>query len=332
MNDIPSARDQGNQEDAQQIALVLVPGFSMVGFTATVEPLYTANRLVGRELFTVTLVTRSGPSAVSGSGFSIPVQANLEDTSNKKFDLVIVCAGFFERKAARSARLLDWLRRHARRGCVIGAISTGAEILANAGLLDGHKCTIHWENENSFMERHPSAILTGAIYEMSRNRITAAGGIAALDMMLCWISQTNDEYLVTAIAEQFVHTPSQFPGQMQRNAEIQLAKRRSPKLAKAIELMKQNVENPLTSNQVARQVGLSRRQLERLFSKHRHKTLHRYYLELRLNHARFLIFHSDLSLMQISIAAGFCSQSHFSRRYKDYFQSTPTHDRKTGVI
>lgn len=319
-------------DETQQIAIVLVPGFSMVGFTATVEPLFTANRLYGRNLYEVTLLSEKGTPALSGSGFSIPVAAGIDQAVPVKFDLVIVCAGFFDRTTARSPKLLDWLRRHARKGSVIGAISTGAEILANAGLLDGHKCTIHWENENSFLETHPSAILTGAIYEMSRNRITAAGGIAALDMMLCWIGQNQDEYFVTAIAEQFVHTPSQFPGQMQRNAEMQLAKRRSPKLARAIELMKHNVENPLTPSEVARHVGLSRRQLERLFSKHRHKTLHRYYLELRLNHARFLIFHSGLSLMQIAIATGFCSQSHFSRRYKDHFHSTPIGDRHSGVV
>ncbi len=315
----------------QTVGLLLVPGFSMVGFSATVEPMHVANRLAGSLLYDRSILSVDGQAAISSSGITVACDYSLAQ-SPKKFDLIIICSGFFDQKTAKSPRLLDWLRKHASLGCTMGAISTGAEILANAGLLEGYRCTIHWENEESFRENHPSVILTGALYELSQKRITAAGGIAALDMMLNWITQTHDEYLVTAIAEQFIHSPSRIPGEMQRKAEIQLAQRRSPKLAQAIELMMTNVESPLTSVQISARVGLSRRQLERLFSEHRHKTLHRYYLELRLNQARYLIFQTAMPLLQISIAVGFSSQSHFSRRYKDYFQSTPSHDRHAGNI
>jgi len=301
----------------------------MVGFSATVEPMNVANRLAAAMLYDWSILSVDGQASNSSSHIPIPVDYSIAQCP-KGYDLIIVCSGFFDRQTAKSPRLLDWLRKHASLGCTIGAISTGAEILANAGLLEGYRCTIHWENEESFRENHPSAIPTGGLYEMSGKRITAAGGIAALDMMLYWIAQTNDEYLVTAIAEQFIHSPSRIPGEVQRKAEIQLAQRRSPKLAKAIELMMSNVESPLTSDQISNRVGLSRRQLERLFAEHRHKTLHRYYLELRLNQSRYLIFQTGMSLLQISIAVGFSSQSHFSRRYKDYFQSTPSHDRNAG--
>jgi len=315
----------------QKVGLLLVPGFSMVGFSATVEPMHVANRLAGSLLYDRSILSVDGQAAKSSSGITVACDYSLAQCP-KRFDLIIVCSGFFDLKTAKSPRLLDWLRKHASLGCTMGAISTGAEILANAGLLEGHRCTIHWENEESFRENHASTILTGSLYEISRQRITAAGGIAALDMMLNWITLTNDEYLVSAIAEQFIHSPSRIPGEMQRKAEIQLAQRRSPKLAKAIELMMANVESPLTSVQISTRVGLSRRQLERLFSEHRHKTLHRYYLELRLNQARYLIFQTGMSLLQISIAVGFSSQSHFSRRYKDYFHATPSHDRNAGSI
>ncbi len=320
-----------SQSEAQKVGLLLVPGFSMIGFSATVEPMHVANRLAGSQLYDISLLSVDGQVPGSSSGFSIPADYSIAERPTG-YDLIIVCAGFFDRKMANSTRLLDWLRKQASRGCTMGAISTGPEILANAGLLDDCRCTIHWENEESFRENHPKAILTGGIYEMSRKRITAAGGIAALDMMLGWIARTNDEYLVTAIAEQFIHSPSRTPGEMQRKAELQLAQRRSPKLAKAIELMMANVENPLSSKQISNHIGLSRRQLERLFTKHRRKTLHRYYLELRLNRARYLVFHTGMSLLQISIAAGFSSQSHFSRRYKDYFASTPSKDRRVGTV
>ena len=303
----------------------------MVGFSATVEPMHVANRLSGSQVYDWSIVTVDGEMPTSSSNIPIPADCSISHCPSG-FDLIIVCAGFFDRKTARSHKLLDWLRKHASLGCTIGAISTGAEILANAGLLDEYRCTIHWENEESFRENHPAAILTGSQYEMNRKRITAAGGIAALDMMLNWIALTNDEYLVTAIAEQFIHSPSRIPGEMQRKAEIKLAQRRSPKLAKAIELMMVNLESPLTSGQISNRIGLSRRQLERLFAEHWHRTLHRYYLELRLNQARYLIYQTSMPLLQISIAVGFSSQSHFSRRYKDYFQSTPSSDRQVGNI
>ncbi len=301
----------------------------MIGFSAIAEPLRVANRLAGSQLYDLSIVTTDGEAPSSSSGFSIPVDFSIGQ-GQARYDLIIVCAGFFDRATAKSQQLLNWLRKHASLGCIMGAISTGAEILANAGLLEGCRCTIHWENEESFRENHPSAILTGGIYEMSQKRITAAGGIAALDMMLSWIALNNDVYLATAIAEQFIHSPSRIPGEMQRKAELQQAQKHSPKLAKAIELMMANVESPLTSAEISDQAGLSRRQLERLFTEHRRKSLHRYYLELRLNQARYLIFQTGMPLLQISIAVGFSSQSHFSRRYKDYFQSTPSQDRHAG--
>ncbi len=260
----------------------------------------------------------------------VPVDSSIAE-AQKRYDLIVICSGFFSRATAKSPRLLDWLRKQASLGSTLGSISTGAEILANAGLLDNYRCTIHWENEQSFRENHPLAILTGGIFELSQKRITAAGGIASLDMMLRWMAKTNDDYLISAIAEQFIHSPSRTPGEMQRKAEIQSAERRSPKLAKAITLMIENMETALTSRQISDLVGLSRRQLERLFMTHRQKTLHRYYLELRLNHARYYIFHTGMPLLQISIASGFSSQSHFSRRYKEFFQTTPTADRRAGV-
>ena len=318
------------QSDPLKIALLLIPGFSMVGFSATVEPLHVANRLSGRQLYEWRMLTVDGQAAASSSGLVVPSMGSIAQ-HGVAYDLIIICAGFFDRAIARSKPLLDWLRRQARLGCTMGAISTGTEILANAGLLDNCRCTIHWENEESFREHHPAALLTGGIYELSNNRITAAGGIAALDMMLNWIAQANDESLATAIAEQFVHEPTTTPGKMQRKAELQSARRCSPKLAQAIELMMTNVECPLSGGQIAKRIGLSRRQLERLFTKHRQKTLHRYYLEIRLNHARHLIVQTGMPLLQISIASGFSSQSHFSTRYKDHFRSTPSNDRHASA-
>jgi transcriptional regulator GlxA family with amidase domain len=317
------------ETESQKVALLLVPGFSLVGLSVTVDPMFVANRLSNRKLYDWSILSIDGRAAKASNGMIMDVDDAISQES-KPFDLIIVCAGFFDKATATNKLLMDWLRKQARMGCTIGAISTGAEIMANAGLLDRQACTIHWENEESFRENHPAAILTGGIYELGEKRITAAGGIAALDMMLSWIARCHDEYLVTAIAEQFIHSRSRTARHHQRDSELRLVRRRSPKLAKAIEVMMANFEKPLSTVQIAEKVGTSARQLERLFTKYRNKTPGFYYQELRLNHARYLVFNSGLSLTEISIASGFSSQSHFSRRYKNFFKSTPSGDRKVG--
>ena len=325
---------QGNMQNktavpTQHVGFYLLPGFAMMGFSAAVEPLRSANRLSGKNLFKWSLISEEGAPVCASNGIEITTHYSITQKSSD-FDLVIICAGFFDHELGNSRVLLDWLRKLASRGCTMGAISTGSEILANAGLLDGTRCTIHWENDESFRENHPSAILTGGIYEIDRNRITAAGGIASLDLMLNWISRTSDEFLASAIAEQFIYDHLRTPGEFQRSVEIRHARRRSPKLANAIEMMMANIEDIKTSSEIATHVGISLRQLERLFIKYRQKTLHRYYLNIRLERARHLIFYSGISLLEVSVATGFSSQSHFSRCYKERFNSSPSKDRNMG--
>ena len=315
----------------QQVGFFLLPGFALMGFSAAIDPLWAANRLSGEKLFNCTLLSETGDPVSSNNG--IPITAhNSIGQCDINFDLVIVCAGFMKPDDKNSKTLQDWLRKLARRGCTIGAISTGPEILASAGLLDEVRCTIHWENDESFRENHPSAILTGGIFEIDRNRITAAGGIASLDLILNWISRSTDETLASAIAEQLIYDHLRNPGDFQPKIEIRQARRRSPKMAKAIEIMLANIEDIKTSAQIAELVGLSLRQLERLFQKYRDTTLHRYYLNIRLQRARHLIYHSGLSLLEISVATGFSSQSHFSRCYGDRYKSKPSTDRQLGEV
>ncbi len=311
-----------------EVGFYLVPGFAMMGFSAAVEPLRSANRLSGKKLYNWSLLTKDGSNIEASIGMSITPDFSIEN-ANRKFDLVIICAGINNLKENKSKIVLDWIRKLARNGCTLGAISTGAEILATAGVLDGYRCTIHWENDESFRENHPDAILTGGIYEIDRNRITAAGGISSLDMMLSWISRTNGEFFSSAIAEQFIHDHLRLPSQSQRNVEIQLVQRRSPRLAKAMQLMMANTEEILSSKDISTQVGISTRQLERLFSKYRQKSLHQYYLETRLEKARHLILHTAMSLLQVSIATGFSSQSHFTRCYKNLYDKTPSSERNS---
>jgi AraC family carnitine catabolism transcriptional activator len=152
----------------------------MVGFSATVEPMHVANRLSGRTLYDWSILSVDGGTQKSSSGMPVPVDDPIA-SAQIKHDLIVICSGFFSRATAKSPRLLDWLRKQASFGCTMGAISTGAEILANAGLLDDYRCTIHWENEQSFRENHPRAILTGGIFEISKS------GLRLLVALRLWI-------------------------------------------------------------------------------------------------------------------------------------------------
>ncbi len=314
------------QDRPLEIGFYLVPGFAMIGFSAAVEPLRAANRLADKTLYNWTIFTRTGASIQSGIGLAIQPDHSITE-NDKKLDLMIICAGINPPGEVNAKPVMDWIRKLSSQGCALGAVSTGAEILANAGVLDNYRCTIHWENEESFRENHPNAVLTGGIYEIDRNRLTAAGGISSLDMMLNWISRTNGEFFASAIAEQFIHDHLRTPTQSQRKAEIQLVQRNSPRLAKAVELMHANTEDILSSQQISNQIGISTRQLERLFAKYRKISLHQYYLKIRLEKARHLIFHTAMSLLQISIATGFSSQSHFTRSYRNLFKKTPSSER-----
>ena len=157
-----------------EIAFYLVPGFSLTGFSAALDPLQTANRLAGKQLYRSSVLTSDGESLKSSCGISVDAEGAPQDT-NTKFDLVIICAGFTSPADLNSRPLHDWIRKLASLGSTLGAISTGSEILAKAGVLDGYRCTIHWENEDSFRETYPKALLTGGIYELDKTTHNCSG-------------------------------------------------------------------------------------------------------------------------------------------------------------
>lgn len=309
-----------------RVGFLLLPGYSLLSLGAAIDPLRVANRLAGRPLFDWVLLSQDGGPVTATNGVRIEANKAISD-DDRTLSLVMVIAGIDVGHVV-SRPLLGWLRRLARFGVPIGSVSTGAEILARAGLLNGYRCTIHWENDLAFREHYPHAELTGGLFEIDRNRLTAAGGTAGIDLMLHWIAAQHGEALSAAVSEQFIHDRIRQPDEGQRKTEDQMIRRRSGKLADAIAIMEGNLEDPLKPAHIARQVGLSLRQLERLFRKHRGQTPHRFYLELRLRRARQLVEQTGHSIHEVSVATGFLSQSHFTRCYRELFGQTPSADRR----
>jgi transcriptional regulator GlxA family with amidase domain len=237
-----------------------------------------------------------------------------------------VCAGLNAHRY-RSAEVEQWLAARADDRTALGSLSTGTYLLARARVLRGYRCTIHWESLAPFREEFPELDVTYALYEIDRDRLTCSGGVAALDMILRLVWDDVGAGLARKVSMQFHHDRIRTPDDSQGLAERIRILRASPKLANAMELMTGNIEKPLPTAEIARRSCLSLRQLERQFLKHRQCTPQRYYLELRLRHARRLLLESRLSVLNVSLATGFASQSHFTKCYREQFGITPNRDR-----
>ncbi len=318
------ADDRHPAEEPQTFGFLLLPEFSMLAFTSAVEPLRSANRLSGRSLYAWRLISRDGGAVASSGGIQV-LAPTAFDRVERLPNLLVVTglnAHLFDDGA-----IMAWLRRLERQGCRLGALTTGSYVLARAGLLDGYRCTIHWENLAGFREAYPALEVTAEVYEIDRNRMTCSGGTAALDLMLSLIARDHGRDLATAVAEQFIHERIRDQREPQRMALRNRLGITQPRLLKAIGLMEENLEEPLPRARLARRAGVSSRQLERLFGKYLQQTPTRYYLELRLTRARSLLGQTAMSVLEVALACGFVSASHFSKSYRDFFDKTPREER-----
>ena len=312
------------RELPQGIGLILIPSFSMIAFTAAVETLRLANRTSDRQLYRWSLFSVDGRPVRASNGIELHPEGDLQEAGG--LDTIIVCSGTevqrFNDKAAFS-----WLRRMARKGADIGALCTGSQILARAGLLNGYRCTIHWENLAGFREDFPDLEVTSELFEIDRNRFTCSGGTAAIDLMLNLIARQHGHELAAGVAEQFMHERIRNHHDRQRMSLPARLGVRHPKLLKVVEMMEDNLEEPLNRSGLAGNAGLSTRQLERLFRKYLKRSPARYYLELRLDKARLLLVQTNMSIIDVALACGFVSASHFSKCYRDFFGRTPRKER-----
>jgi AraC family transcriptional regulator, glycine betaine-responsive activator len=312
------------RELPQPVALVLVPDFTMMAVTSVIEPLRLANRQAERDLYKWSIHSIDAQPIAASNGMLAMAEGGLDDIDSRA--LVIVCGGLdIQRNSDK--RLINWLRKAARRGMELGAVCTGAHVLAEAGVLDGYSCTIHWENLPGFSEEFPEIDVTGSLFEIDRDRFTSAGGTSSLDMMLALVSSQHGPELASKVAELALHSPIRHHHEHQRMSLPARIGARHPKLVGIIEQMENNLEEPLSPSLLARQAGLSTRQLERLFRRYLDRSPKRYYLELRLNKSRSLLLQTDMSVINVALACGFSSPSHFSKCYRAYYGRTPYRER-----
>ncbi len=307
----------------------LVPKFAMLAFTSAVEPLRAANLLSGRELYRWRAVSRDGRPVAASNGLEIVAEASTETAG--RLDDIAVCGGL-DAHLFKDKQVFAWLRRAAREGARIGALSDGAFILARAGLLTGYRCTIHWQCLPGFAETFPDIEVGAELFRVDRGRFTASGGTATLDLMLHVIEIDHGRELAVAVAEQLLHERIREDGHSQRMPLRVRLGLGHPKVLEVIALMEENLEEPLSCLELARGGGISSRQMERLFRKYLACTPRRYYLQLRLQQARRLLNESSLPVMEVALACGFVSPSHFAKCYREQYKQVPKSTRQTGAM
>ncbi len=321
----PHGRPAGRGE--RPIGFFLAPDFSMLPFISAIEPLRVANRLAGRALYSWHVFSIDGAPVAPTSGIEVAAEAAIDSIT--RFPVVIVC-GPHDPKHYREERVFAWLRRLAKQGTELGALDTGSYLLARARLLEGRRCTTHWETIPGFREAFPSLEVTSELFELDRGRFTCGGGTAALDMMLTRIAAEQGRTLATAVSDMFLHEVIREAGAPQRMSLRVRTGVSQPRLLEALRLMESHIEQPLLPEDLARCIGVSKRQLERLFRRHLGATPSQHYMRLRLEHGRRLLEQTALPIVEVALACGFASPGHFSHRFRTLFGCAPREARGPG--
>lgn len=313
------------RSEIHTIDFVLLPQFSLIAFASTIEPLREANWVSGRSLYRWRLLTVDGASVEASNGMRVDADASISSVARSK--TVVVCASFDPQLYA-SRTLLSWLRKQSALGADIGAVETGTYILAKAGLLDGYRATIHWENIQSVANVFEKVILTDSIFEIDRNRFSVAGGTAGLDLMLHLIRQRHGHELAATVSEEFIYNRIRDAGDPQRLAVAHRLGIRHKALIDIIKRMEVSLEDRLSIDALSSAVGISAREVQRLFKAHIGTTPKRYYQRLRLSRARLLLRQTNESIFEIALQCGFNSAADFSRSYRTVYGKTPRSDRE----
>ena len=310
----------------EHFGFLLVDQYSMSGFSSAIEPLRLANWCSGETLYRWSIYTLDGEAVTASNGLVVKPDGSQDDIVN--VSCLFICGGADIDKAW-SKNLQQLLKKLSKRpGLTLGSICTGSYLLARAGVLDGYHATIHWENMASLREEFPNVHVSDTIYSIDRDRITCAGGNASLDLMMRLIGRRHDKKLVASISEQLMIERIREGDERQRIPLHLTLGSNQPKLTEAVTLMEANTEEPISLDELASYVGISRRQLERLFQKHLNCVPTRYYLNLRLNRARLLLLQTSKSIVEIALACGFISAPHFSKCYRDLFGIPPREERR----
>ena len=311
-----------------RFGFLLLHDFTLISLSSAIEPLRMTNRVCDQNSYSWKTISESGGAVTASNGLKISVDSGIGDHDVLNgLDVVIVCGGVLIEKST-SPPVLSWLKAVNRKGVSLGAICTGSFALAKAGLLNGYRCSVHWENMASMTEMFSYVDVSGSVFTIDRDRYTSSGGTTPIDMMLHFIRNQLGSGVCADVAELCVYKRIRHSDESQHMPLQHSLGGRSRRLLLLVELMEANIREPLSQEDLATYVNVSRRQLQRLFQRHMQFTPSQYYMHLRLQRARELLLQTSLSLTDISSMTGFVSTSHFSKSYKESYGYSPRVERQ----
>ena len=308
------------------VVIVVFPHFSHAGTSAFIEPFRVVNERRRQELFRWRLVSEVGGWVTASDGSSVSTTA-LVELSELPDAVMLSFSG--QADGLKSPALGNQLRAWACQGVTLGAMDSATSLLASEGLLDGRRAAANFEQLSALTERFPAVRFCREMLVIDGKRITCCGSIAATDCALHIIGSLYGQALMKQTASYLFHEP---PGELDRGSLNGRAGRRASNLPEAVELairlMEDNLEDAIAIPEICTRVGISQRQLNRLFSHTLSTSPAVYYRDIRLDHARALVRQTDRPLLDVAVASGFSNQSHFSRLYRQRFKVSPTIDRR----
>lgn len=306
--------------ETEPIIFVLVPNLSMLAFTSAVETLRIANQLTGKSLYSWTTVSHDGQNVRCSNGIEIGIDAALGDTPAGS--RIFVCSGVQPEKHLDTATA-DWLRLQWRRGRTVGGLCSGAYTLAKAGILAGRKFTLHWENITPFQEAFPDLEPVEQLYAIDDRIMTCGGGSAATDLFVKLIYDRHGPILAQAVLNMCLHSVQRSETDRQQVSTSALIGVRNEKLARIIGHFEDHLEDAVDLDEITDRLGVSRRQMERLFRRHLDTTPRKYLQNMRLQRARILLAETDMPVVEVATACGYDSATHFSKRFREAYGMSP---------
>jgi AraC family carnitine catabolism transcriptional activator len=313
------------QNRKANIGILLRPKFSFSELGLVIEPLFITNWLLEEKRYNWQLLSMDGGDIQASNGLSLKTDPVPVTTDG--YDGLFVLASFEMKTLNRDDRPGDWLRQAACNRRMICGIEGGSEVLAAAGLLDGYRAAIHWDNYDGFCELYPEVEASLDLYVMDGHRMTCAGGTAVVDFMFHWLAPQLGNTICGRLQEHMIENRARTGSRSQIQPGNQTGEKNHPLVRQALEIMRESIENPVAISEIAKDLGISVRQLERRFVAELHTSPSKHYLYMRITRAHRLLQQTNMPVAEVAAGSGFQSLEHFSRTYRQYYGCPPSQDR-----
>jgi transcriptional regulator GlxA family with amidase domain len=307
------------------VGFFLPSPFILMSYAAIVEPLRAANTLSDELLYEWRFISADGHPADALGGGRFDADGGIDDELAVDF-LVVCCPEDWT--AYREPRVFAWLRRIVRKGVVVAGVSGGVWTLARAGLMKGRVCAVHWNHVAAFKEEFPDHRVTRSLFATDGNFVTCGGGVSSIDMIHAMILEHHGRDLANRVSEWFLHNHIRVDHDPQRMSLQYRTGVSNRVVLKAMDWMEHHLAEPVPVAEIAAYVGVSTRQLQRVFKDHVGISAAGFHRELRLDRARTLLQQTAAKITEIALGTGFSALAQFSTAYRARYGHPPSKERR----